>query len=1665
MFTRVTGLFILHFSRILGAISVDEDLVLEKVDNSYTITATVFPSNATNKNLTWTTSDESVATVDNGVITAVGPGTATITVTSVADSSKKATVHVVVGDILVPAIFADDPTLGTLQGVIDKAEPGSTIVVAPATYNEQLIINKPLTLLGPNADIAGAAEKRYPEAIIKGTGNGLSQLLEIDAENVEINGFTFDDTRIDNYNNTTGTNTNLIGGIAIVNNRFINTSGTAIYLRDGRNAPGEYSKDIQICNNKIETIISAGTVDYNAGSGIIVMGAEDLRICGNIISNAAYNGIQLARNKNATVTDNIVTDSEQTALQIAQWNEGVHRISGNTFSTKSEEKGAIRLYGFTNNYIPEFNISNNKIENSHYGIQIGHGDAGKSYNDISEANYTLSDNSFNEISENELIIYLNQEPSDNDVAEMNSLFKEVYGEEYSSKAKTNEDPFTYVVNILKVGEGKEFTTIQEAIDAAAAGDVIIVGDGEYTENLTINKAITLKSLNGRESTEIAGTITITADDVTVEGFTVTAQGYYAVPVIHMIDIDNVNILNNTVVADDTAYGAIGTSSAPAKITGKISGNTVTGMIMVGTDGAVEVSNNNVTLTTASTEGICFYPVGSTAEITVTGNTVGDVTEGNVQIKVNERPASVNEKTTAVEMLAAITADNNGATAKLAWLSDSIAVIGATGYLTLQAAIDAALDGDTINILGDCTLIGATANNKDLTFVGNSSKPKIEFPQGKDQPNYQTYYGCEFTFENLTLQCEPDKNYQGIQPDKVIARNCVINGKFWGYAKDLEFTDCIFNQETSYNIWTYSSNATFKDCKFYSKGRSVLIYNEGATMNNPAEIKFNNCEFYASEKYEEKAAIEISTYAYPHQAGSFNVEINNCSATGFDTKTKAGGVVLSAGLANLKEIGVGRLLVNIDGEIVYCDFNIINKTQIKGYNTIKEAIDEAMAGDEIFVSAGTYDINTITLTKPISIIGEVDEQGTKLTKITGVFGVASDEVIGTTLFKNLEFTTVSKPILLGTADGQKLDEIVIDGVVFAGHNTTKYRTLGPNVDSPNLVINKLTIKNSKFGVSLGIYLTGDIGTLEIIDNEFNIPTVHWGTSYAAVNINQYLTADNSVNPSGTYTVSGNKIILPSGASPESYKGVITNQGLGSLSNCPGGKELIANGNTLYVGETQDTTSPFINDAIATANATLKVYNETLGKYYNTIEAAIAEYNNAENGDYTIIIKDGTYKKDSIMIRQQVDKSLTIKAENNLKAIFVNENTADSTGIFHISGGSKYDTGAVTFEGIRFELPAGANIDCFGIKLLGESDGGTIHRYASNVTVRNCEFIGNVEKSCAVWSGAGSQPKNILIEGCKGDGLTALYNGYGNGITIKNSQLTNARGLLNSQSTESANELVIEGVEATIDYQPSKDMDAIKINGGRLTVKDSNITLYYNGANRSSGLIVIRGGATIVINNSTLTANKVGGDYDVYTFYGMNPANRSNTVFEGDIEDFTYGGTFEQDVTNIVEELEAAVSTFNDAKQEVIDEDEIGVPGEGEEPEDEEEPEELDIAPLDTAIQEAIATKEGVAVSQDGTDLPAAGTYWVTQMDMDALDAAIANAEAAKESAKTQQDVTNIVEELEAAVSTFNDAKQEVIDEEEIGVPGEGEESVQAEEPAEDEKSVEDEEAVEGEEQEE
>lgn len=62
------------------AVSLSQSSITFTALGTYTLTATPTPSNTTDS-VVWSTSDSSVATVDSGVVTAVGIGTATITAT------------------------------------------------------------------------------------------------------------------------------------------------------------------------------------------------------------------------------------------------------------------------------------------------------------------------------------------------------------------------------------------------------------------------------------------------------------------------------------------------------------------------------------------------------------------------------------------------------------------------------------------------------------------------------------------------------------------------------------------------------------------------------------------------------------------------------------------------------------------------------------------------------------------------------------------------------------------------------------------------------------------------------------------------------------------------------------------------------------------------------------------------------------------------------------------------------------------------------------------------------------------------------------------------------------------------------------------------------------------------------------------------------------------------------------------------------------------------------------------------------------------------------------------------------------------------------------------------------------------------------------------------
>ena len=76
------------------AITLDQSELTIKVGKTATLTPTIEPADATNKNVTWSSSDETVATVSDGVVTGVKPGTAEITAKTANGLTAKATVTV-----------------------------------------------------------------------------------------------------------------------------------------------------------------------------------------------------------------------------------------------------------------------------------------------------------------------------------------------------------------------------------------------------------------------------------------------------------------------------------------------------------------------------------------------------------------------------------------------------------------------------------------------------------------------------------------------------------------------------------------------------------------------------------------------------------------------------------------------------------------------------------------------------------------------------------------------------------------------------------------------------------------------------------------------------------------------------------------------------------------------------------------------------------------------------------------------------------------------------------------------------------------------------------------------------------------------------------------------------------------------------------------------------------------------------------------------------------------------------------------------------------------------------------------------------------------------------------------------------------------------------------
>ena len=134
------------------------------------LTATILPQNTTNKNVTWSTSDASIATVTDGVVTAVAPGTATITVTT-EDGGKTATCAVTVAAATVPV------TGVTLNKTSTSLYVGDTETLT-ATVTPDNATNKDVTWTSSNPSVA-----KVENGVVTAVGAGTATITVTTQDN------------------------------------------------------------------------------------------------------------------------------------------------------------------------------------------------------------------------------------------------------------------------------------------------------------------------------------------------------------------------------------------------------------------------------------------------------------------------------------------------------------------------------------------------------------------------------------------------------------------------------------------------------------------------------------------------------------------------------------------------------------------------------------------------------------------------------------------------------------------------------------------------------------------------------------------------------------------------------------------------------------------------------------------------------------------------------------------------------------------------------------------------------------------------------------------------------------------------------------------------------------------------------------------------------------------------------------------------------------------------------------------------------------------------------------------------------------------------------------------------------------------------------------------
>ena len=192
----------------------------------------------------------------------------------------------------------------------------------------------------------------------------------------------------------------------------------------------------------------------------------------------------------------------------------------------------------------------------------------------------------------------------------------------------------------------------------------------------------------------------------------------------------------------------------------------------------------------------------------------------------------------------------------------VAKVGETAYETLDEAIEAVQDGETIVVNAGEYKLNGSLTYKDKAFtIQAAADAKVAF----DMSEAVALHDAKITFSGVTFNYKTNKDYTGLQhADTLVYNDCTVNGKVFLYAASETFTRCTFVQEVEdYNVWTYGAKSvTFNDCTFKNVGKTINAYIEGGNASSePQKIEMADCTVESSKSNKAVVNIKNKTQAY------------------------------------------------------------------------------------------------------------------------------------------------------------------------------------------------------------------------------------------------------------------------------------------------------------------------------------------------------------------------------------------------------------------------------------------------------------------------------------------------------------------------------------------------------------------------------------------------------------------------------------------------------------------------------------------------------------------------------------------------------------------------------------------------------------------------------------